>query len=129
MAVTAIGWRAHAALRASGGRAEVVAQLSTSVYATAAGELIWIGPPGSPLHARSVAMSDAAAVLSASTRLMVDGVDPWRPLPLPVVNDRREAQRILDDTVIALGEPRGLARLRLPSAGDDLVTTRARPHA
>ena len=40
MVVTAIGWRAHAALVASGGKAEVVAALSTSTYATAAGELI-----------------------------------------------------------------------------------------
>jgi hypothetical protein len=122
MAVTAIGWRAHAALRASGGKIEVIARLSSSVYARAAGELIWIGPPGTPLHGRSVAVSEAP--VGASWRLTVDGVAPWRPPAISGAADRVTAARILGDTITALGEPRGLCRL----TGEDLVTSRARPH-
>jgi uncharacterized protein DUF2877 len=58
-AVAAVGWRAHAALTASAGLATVVAPLSASVYADAAGELIWIGRPGVALHPRTVLVQDS----------------------------------------------------------------------
>jgi hypothetical protein len=131
MAVTAIGWRAHAALVASGGRAEVVAQHSTSCYANAAGELIWIGPAGAPLHPRSVMTSDpVGASADGAVHLVVDGVTPWRPPALREPSAGiRDAVRALHARVAELGEPRGLGRLLVPSAGDDLVAARARPHA
>lgn len=131
MAVTAIGWRAHAALVASGGRAEVVAPLSTSYYAEASGELVWVGPPGTPLHARAVVVSDPAAVpAGGSVHLAIEGVAPWRPAalgaPSPAI---RDAARVLHDQRAAIGEPRGLGRLLVESVDDDVVVARARPHA
>jgi hypothetical protein len=144
MVVTAIGWRAHAALLASGGRAEILAPLSTSAYATAAGELIWIGPSGIPLHPRSVTVS-AGTPLRAGDVVSVDlGVTTaWRPAPLPDgLPEVREAGRMLDTALCALGPPRGLASLIAPLDDADAtaeanaragngatVAARARPHA
>jgi Protein of unknown function (DUF2877) len=51
--VTRIGSKAQAALTAAQGRALVLAPLSTSLYLTAGGEVIWLGPPGSVLHPRA----------------------------------------------------------------------------
>jgi hypothetical protein len=131
MMATAIGWRAHAALSATGGRAVVLAPLSASCYANAAGELIWIGPPGAPLHPRSVMTSDAAGLSGhGPVHLVVDGVTPWRPPalqePPPGI---RDAARALHARVSELGEPRGLGRLLVPNTRDDVVAARARPHA
>src|SRR5205823_11232725 len=78
----AIGWRAHAALIASGGRATVVAPLTASIYADAAGELIWIGPPGTPLHPRAVIADRVPTPRRASLSIVCDGVTPWRPAAL-----------------------------------------------
>ena len=69
--VTAIGWRAHAALAASGGRIEVIAPLSSSFYGTAGGELVWVGPPGSPLHGRAI-IAAAGGTGAALLRLADD---------------------------------------------------------
>lgn len=130
MAVTAIGWRAHAALVASGGRAEVVAPLSTSYYAEASGELVWVGPPGTPLHARAVVVSDPAVPAGGSVHLAIDGVMPWRPATLGAPSPTmRDAARTLRDQLTAVGEPRGLGRLLVVAHSDDAVTARSRPHA
>jgi hypothetical protein len=130
MVVTAIGWRAHAALTASGGRVEVIASLSSSFYATAGGELLWVGTPGSPLHGRAVITSDVPASCAAPGRLLLDGVDPWRP-PAPARSpaDPRALARALRIGLAALGAPRGLGCLLGPSEDDDHVTRRARPWA
>jgi hypothetical protein len=131
MMATAIGWRAHAALAATGGRAVVLAPLSTSFYTEAAGELLWIGPPGTPLHPRAVVVSGVAAALAgASVHVSLDGVAPWRPAGLDgEVMDRRDAAGGLEALLPQLGEPRGLGRLLLAGADDDPVVARARPHA
>ena len=130
MAVTAIGWRAHAALVASGGRAEIVAPLSTSFYAHAAGELVWVGPPGTALHARAVGHSDPPVADRGVVRLAIDHVTPWRPsapaMPAPGV---RGAARTLREHLARVGEPRGLGRLLAPGTADDAVTARARASA
>jgi hypothetical protein len=77
-----------------------------------------------------VALSAPPAIgTEPSIRVSVGGVTPWRPPPLDAAPDVPDASRVLSDTFASLGEPRGLARLRLPSAADDLVTARARPHA
>jgi hypothetical protein len=131
MMATAIGWRAHAALTASGGAAKVVAPLSGSFYAEAAGELVWVGPPGTPLHPRAVVVSGVAtAPAGAVAHVRLGGVAPWRPTGLDgEVMDRRAAAGGLEALLSRLGEPRGLGRLLLASAVDDLVVMRARPHA
>ena len=130
MAVTAIGWRAHAALVASGGRAEIVAPLSTSFYAHAAGELIWVGPPGTPLHPRAVLVGGGAIPTGNTVHLVIDGSAPWRPDAVAIVSPRiHDAARLLHDQLQAVGEPRGLGRLLTPADSDDAVIARARPHA
>jgi hypothetical protein len=131
MRVTAIGWRAHAALTATGGRAEIVASLSRSVYAEAAGELVWIGPPGSPLHPRAVIASAVTSpAVGAPVRLVLDGIAPWRPPALsPPFIAGPVAARTLRAVISELGEPHGLGVLLVRGGPDDLVTTRARPYA
>jgi hypothetical protein len=127
---TALGWRAHAALTASGGAARVVAALSGSVYAEAAGDLIWIGPPGAPLHGRALLAHDRPAPREGElVRAVIDGVMPWRPCPPGASLDRlRDGARALHARLGSLGEPRGLGRLLVGDAGGDPVLTRALPH-
>jgi hypothetical protein len=126
----AIGWRAHAGLGASGGVATVVAPLSRSFYAEAAGELIWVGGADMPLHPRAV-LVPIAPVTAAGARVTVtlDGVAPWRAAmlrsPLP---NARDSARTLGAALDAIGEPRGLARLLAAGGEDDLVTMQARPY-
>ena len=130
MAVTAIGWRAHAALVASGGRAEIVAPLSTSFYAHAAGELVWVGPPGTPLHPRAVLVGGGAIPAGNTVHLVINGSAPWRPDAVAIVSPRiQDAARLLRLQLRAVGEPRGLGRLLTPAERDDAVVARSRPHA
>ena len=130
MAVTAIGWRAHAALVASRGRAEIVAPLSASFYAHAAGELVWVGPPGTPLHPRAVLVGGGAIATGNTVHLVIDGRAPWRPDAVAIVSPRiHDAARLLHVQLRAVGEPRGLGRLLTPADRDDAVIARARPHA
>jgi hypothetical protein len=127
--VTAIGRRAHAALAASGGRARRTIALSTSLYAEAGGDLIWIGPCGTPLHPRAVIVT-ALPVAAGVVHVDIDGLAPWHPPPLGVDPACLGAgARLLGATLRDLGEPRGLGRLLLAGDGDDAVTARARPHA
>jgi hypothetical protein len=131
MTVAAIGWRAHGALLASGGRASVFAPLSRSFYAKAAGELVWVGPPGTPLHARAVIHSHPPAVPARGTvHIQIDGVTPWRPPALPVAaRGIPDAARVLLERLPSVGEPRGLGRLLVSTATDDPILARARPRA
>ena len=130
MAVTAIGWRAHAALLASGGRATVLAPLSSSFYAEAAGQLVWVGPPGTPLHARAVVVDSVSIPTDDAAYFVIGAVTPWRPGSVDVVSSRiQEAARLLRFQLSAVGEPRGLGRLLSPANGEDAVVARARPHA
>jgi uncharacterized protein DUF2877 len=128
--VTALGWRAEAALRAGAGRARVVAALSRSLYAEAAGELVWVGDPGGPLHARAVLGLDLPrGPAGATIQIDVAGAAPWRPDvgpldPTPMLR----AARLLHTRLETVGIPRGFGRL-LVADGDDAVTARARPHA
>jgi len=127
MRVTAIGWRAHDALTGSGGLASVVAPLTESFYAAAAGELIWVGGPATTLHPRAVLVSGLSVpAKSATVRVPVDGVMPWRPAPAPASSgDTKASARAVR---AALREGRGLARLMFDTGGDDPVAVKARPH-
>jgi hypothetical protein len=125
--VTAIGWRAHAALTASGGRLEVIASLSSSFYATADGELLWVGPPGSTLHGRAVI---TAGVPAPGESLRLDGLVPWRPPAVALSPFPAQALvQAIRDGLGVLEAPRGLGRLLGPPDGDDGVARRARPWA
>jgi hypothetical protein len=61
--LTHIGWKAQAALAATGGRARVLAPLSASIYLTAGNEVVWLGHVGGTPHPR--AMLSASAALRA----------------------------------------------------------------
>src|SRR3954468_1265954 len=127
MVATAAGWRAHAALSATGGRAVVVAPLSTSLYAQVGDELIWVGPPGTPLHGRAVIVAGVVPLSApgSSVHIEVDAVTPWAPRRDPWAIDVRDAARALNALLPALGKPRGLGRLLADDAGpDDLLLAR-----
>jgi hypothetical protein len=127
--VTAIGWRAHAALTASGGRARMVATLSASFYAEAAGELIWVGPSRSALHPRAV-LGPSAPSNGGTMAIAPGDVRPWRPAATAIApGDRREAGRLLRGALARLGAPGGFARLGTPDLNDDPILARARPAA
>jgi hypothetical protein len=127
MRITAIGWRAHDAVTGSGGLASVVAPLTESFYAAAAGELIWIGGPGTTLHPRAVLTPELAIPAKGATvRLVVDGVTPWRPAAAP---PRASATTASARALRAsLTDARGLGRLLFDTFGDDPVARKARPH-
>ncbi len=128
MVVTAIGWRAHAALTASGGHLEAIAALSSSFYATAGGELVWVGPPGSTLHGRAVITTDDVPTPAGALRL--HGLVPWRPsAPILSPSHAPALVRALRDGLGALGAPRGFGRLLGAPDGDDDIVRRARPWA
>jgi hypothetical protein len=130
MRVTAIGWRAHAALVASGGMVTVVAPLSGSLYVEANGELLWIGLPGAALHGRAILVPSIPQGGDPSVRIRLGDVAPWRP-PAERYSSTslRGGTRALRAALAQLGEPRGLGRLLVPDASDDLVVARVRPHA
>jgi hypothetical protein len=130
MRVTAIGWRAHEALTGSAGLASVVAPLSNSFYAAAAGHLIWVGGPGTTMHPRAALTSEVATPGEGATvRITVEDVTPWRPASLPSPSPRaRDAARRLRESIVRVGAPRGLARLLIADCADDLVLDKARSH-
>ena len=130
MRVTALGWRADAALRASSGRARVIAALSRSLYAEAAGDLVWLGEPGTPLHPRAVLALDVPmAPVGATVAVDPAGVVPWRPeIVAADAASLRAGARDLHARLASVGVPRGLGRL-LTGDGDDALAARARPHA
>jgi hypothetical protein len=70
--VTEIGWRAAAALARTGGSAHVLATLSRSAYLIAGDELVWLGPPGSTLHARAALAASASHASSPLTTVPLD---------------------------------------------------------
>ena len=125
--VTAIGWRAHAALTASAGRARMIAPLSASCYAEAAGELIWVGSSGSELHPRAV-LVESPPLNAGDITIDPSGTAPWRPPSYDRdVDATRNGALVLRRELLALGAPRGLAQLFVGSGDGDPVLVRARP--
>jgi len=129
MRVTAVGWRAHEALTGSAGLASVVAPLSRSFYAAAAGHLIWVGGPGTTMHPRAVLVDDVPSPSEGATvRVAIDGIAPWRPAPLSPASRARAAASAIRASLPHIGEPRGLARLLTADHAGDLVLDTARSH-
>ena len=129
----AIGWRAHRALRASGGAVRVTAPLSRSFYGEAAGELVWVGVGDAALHPRAVLVSAAPA---HGRRVTVEGaadVRAWRPPLRPPFRPSSRAASRLRTALITAGDRCGLARLigaqggGEDGGGEELVGGRARP--
>lgn len=112
--VAAIGWRADAALRETGGEARVLAPLSASIYLEAAGEVLWVGERDATPHARAIQITGSPRPLVARGSLLrlaspADGLAPWRPPPGPATLDDAAALRANAARLHAgaLGEPRG----------------------
>lgn len=118
--VTAIGWKARAALDAGGGAARVLAPLSASIYLTAGAEILWLGAAGATSHPRAILCADPldrAARLEPGAPVSVGAtrVSPWRPAEVPAGRDAaaamaRGAAR-LGAAAWALGAPDGLGAL------------------
>lgn len=115
MNVVAIGTIAHAALRRAGGRARVLARLSSSTYLTAGGAIVWLGAAGAALHPRAILATTAPAIDGDTVQVDAGGLVPWQPA-LPVLRADTTAslldgwRRLVADGG-ALGAPGGFGAL------------------
>ena len=97
--------------------ATVVAALSRSLYLEVAGQLVWLGPPGSTLHTRAIVAGDSPSV-DRETRIEASfdlrNARPWRPpaLPSPIEPAilARESGRLVS-IIDRLGRPDGFGAL------------------
>jgi hypothetical protein len=120
--VTEIGWRAAAALARTSGSAHVLATLSRSTYLIAGEELVWLGPPGSTLHARAALAAEASHASSplatvppdvpgeARTLVTLDTREAWAwraPRLVPSGDALQRNARMLTGSLLALGTPEG----------------------
>lgn len=127
-----VGWKAWAALGRAAGRAELLAPLSESLYATAAGEILWVGRLGGPLHCRAVLARRPPRGDGAGAALQFDlsRARLWRP---PRLGPSRspatiaEACGTLCRAVSALGQPRGLGALLIRRSPEPLLARAVEP--
>jgi hypothetical protein len=112
--LTALGWKADAALRRTGGSARVLAALSESIYLTAGDEIVWLGRATAPLHPRAMLTEDALPLRADALELDADGVRPWTP-PAPARTLRPETLVAGVDALVAaihdIGTPDGFGAL------------------
>jgi Protein of unknown function (DUF2877) len=97
--------------------ATVIAPLARSVYLEIAGELVWLGPPGSTLHARAIVSEPPLDVGDASRLDLAFDLHAsreWQPQPLPPTIDRailaREGRRLVG-AIDRVGRPDGFGAL------------------
>jgi hypothetical protein len=90
---TVVGTTAYDALARDGGTARVLARLTASTWLTAGGEIVWLGPPDAPRHARAILARDLA-IAGDEVRVDARGLVPWRPRPLTL--DARGAGMLVD---------------------------------
>jgi Protein of unknown function (DUF2877) len=97
--------------------ARVVAALSRSLYLEVAGEIVWLGPPGSTLHGRAIVAGDPPDVGGATrikTSFDLRAARSWRPHPLDLPIDpavlARESHRLVG-MVQHVGRPEGFGAL------------------
>lgn len=112
--LSALGWKASAALARARGSARVVAALSGSIYLTADDEIVWLGRAGSPLHPRAMLTGGPLPFEADALELDPDGARPWRPAaPLrPCRADTLVAGlRALVGAIPAVGAPDGFGAL------------------
>jgi hypothetical protein len=110
----ALGHKAHAALRASGGSARPLAAFPQAPYFEAAGEIIWLGHSLPARHPRAAITASPVAAGSA-VRIGALPDCAWRRAlpPIGTVDARivHAGAAALLDTVAALGPPRGFGAL------------------
>ncbi|MBI3707239.1 MAG: DUF2877 domain-containing protein [Proteobacteria bacterium] len=110
--VAAIGAKAHAALARSFGRARLLSTLSESIYATAAGEVIWLGLSDRTPHPRLVLLAESLPVGQDLLHIEFAGVEPWRPARRELaawdIDRRRAAGPALCERLVGLAPAGGL---------------------
>ena len=112
-AIRTIGAHAHAALLESDGRIELFDGARDTAYATAAGQVIWIGHGRTALHPRAVVLERRIEGL-ADAAFVVDGIEPWRasmPAAIEAASQVCERAEMLRGRMLATQSPRGLAML------------------
>jgi len=132
--VTEIGWKARRLVDGASA-ASVVAPLKRSLYLEVAGDIVWLGPPGSPLHGRTIITSDLPHIEVADpidTSFDLRAAREWRPRDLPpsvsaeiLANEGRRLAGMVD----RLGRPDGFGALlvaRRPAFPLDHATESAR---
>ena len=114
--VMEIGWKARRFVDGVSA-ASVVAALSRSLYLDVAGEIVWLGPPGSTLHGRAI-IADVVPRVGANTRIAIafdlSAAREWRSPVLPpsvTVEILTDAGRRLIAAVDRLGAPDGVGAL------------------
>ena len=111
--IRTIGAVAHGALLESGGRIELFDGGRDTAYATAAGQVIWIGHGHATLHPRAVVLERRIERLDCAA-FVVDGIEPWRaamPATIDAPSQVRERAETLRGRILATDAPRGLAML------------------
>lgn len=112
--VRAIGAQAHAALVRSAGAYELLPGAGEFAYATAAGEIIWIGHGVVNMHPRAVVL-DAPRGAAGVERLVAHTLVPWRRASVSINADTASRVNAGCDTlrldVLALGRPRGFGSM------------------
>lgn len=114
--VTEVGWKAR---RLVDGVASVsvVAALSRSVYLDVAGEIVWLGPPGSTLHGRAIIAGVLPAFVAQTpieTGFDLSAAREWRPpvlAPSVALEIFRDAGRRLAGAIDRLGPSDGFGAL------------------
>ncbi len=106
----AVGWRARRALRRSGGVARRLG--AAAGYLEAAGEILWLGATGAPLHGRAVLADEVPRASDVVVDLAAARL--WRP-PLferdPAPATLAAAAGRLRSALNQVGEPLGLGTL------------------
>ncbi|MBI4637597.1 MAG: DUF2877 domain-containing protein [Candidatus Rokubacteria bacterium] len=130
--VTAIGCKAHAALRAAASPARVLSALSESIYLTAGDEIVWLGRVGALLHPRAILTASPLPGPDEPLRFDLDGTRPWKPSRLnlggPGVHALAGGCRALLGAIESVGAPDGLGTLlvgRIPPFPLDRAPERA----
>jgi hypothetical protein len=100
--LAAVGWKADAALRATGGTARALAPLTGSIYLYAGGTIVWLGRSDGLRHPRAMLATREPTITGDAIRFDVTGLHPWRP---------RRGRRG-DSTALAHGARTLVARLQ-----------------
>jgi hypothetical protein len=111
--LTALGWKADAALRCAGGSARVLAALSESIYLTVGDEIVWLGGAGAPLHPRAMLTAEPLPFSAEALELDPGRVRPWRPTAPRALGAETLAGGVeaLLGAVGAIGRPEGFGAL------------------
>ena len=106
------GFKAHAALTRSGGRARPVAGFPDTGYLLAGDEIVWVGSSGLPMHPRAVIVEGTRAARCSAWRFDISGCRPWRPrLAAMSMIAAQAGCRALSASLDQIGAPRGFGVL------------------